>query len=88
MLAILTVDYRYSSRNSPGHQPLNKLLIFEFLQITILNKAVFPNPSDRTMSPNNDESTHLLKHMAECGVTTVLDMGHLSAAVRMPSADR
>jgi imidazolonepropionase-like amidohydrolase len=34
------------------------------------------------MLPNNDESTHLLKHMAECGVTTALDMGHLPAAVR------
>ena len=31
---------------------------------------------------NNDESTHLLKPMAECGVTTALDMGHLPAAVR------
>lgn len=34
------------------------------------------------MLPNNDESTRLLKHMAECGVTTALDMGHLPAAVR------
>jgi hypothetical protein len=31
---------------------------------------------------NNDESTHLLKYMAECGVTTALDIGHLPAAVR------
>ena len=34
------------------------------------------------MLPNNNESTHLLKHMAECGVTIALDVGHLPAAVR------